>query len=109
MKKGANLFKVVMGCVAISVIAGCASNNKQENGTSKRAGSERQLNLTWAGKPYKDLLEAYGEPNNVMEYPNMRHTTVVVYRDHVKLPVSCAHAFTINHAGVPTVVNYFCR
>lgn len=108
MKNGARLFKAGMGCMVIALVAGCASN-KAENGTSKRAGGERQLNLIWAGKPYKDLLETYGEPSSVMEYPNLRSTTVVVYRDHAKLPANCAHAFTVNHAGVPTVVNYFCR
>ena len=108
VKKGTGLFKAIIGCLVIGVIAGCASN-KPENGTSKRTGGERQLNQTWAGKPYKDLLATYGDPSSVMEYPNSRHTTVVVYRDHVKLPASCSHAFTINHAGEPTVVNYFCR
>lgn len=108
MKKGAGFFKAVMGCAVIALVAGCASN-KPENGTSKRVGGERQLNLVWAGKPYKDLLDTYGEPSTIMDYPNMRNTTVVVYRDHAKLPAHCAHAFTVNHAGVPTVVNYFCR
>ncbi|WP_420476261.1 hypothetical protein [Noviherbaspirillum sp. ST9] len=108
MNKGAGFFKAVVGCAVITLVAGCASN-KAENGTSKRAGGERQLNQVWAGKPYKDLLETYGEPSTVMDYPNMRNTTVVVYRDHAKLPANCAHAFTVNHAGVPTVVNYFCR
>lgn len=94
--------------MAVALLAACASN-KPENGTSKRAGSERQLNVTGAGKPYKDLLAAYGEPSTVMDYPNLRNTTVVVYRDNAKLPASCSHAFTVNHAGVPTVVSYFCR
>lgn len=105
---GTRLLKAVLGVMVIGLVAGCASN-KPENNTSKRVNGERQLNLTWAGKPYKDLLETYGEPSSVMEYPNSRNTTVVVYRDHAKLPASCAHAFTVNHAGVPTVVNYFCR
>lgn len=105
---GTRLLKAVIGVMVIGLVAGCASN-KPENSTPKRVGGERQLNLTWAGKPYKDLLETYGEPSSVMEYPNSRNTTVVVYRDHAKLPASCAHAFTVNHAGVPTVVNYFCR
>ncbi|HYC42369.1 MAG TPA: hypothetical protein VEB70_05225 [Noviherbaspirillum sp.] len=109
MKKGVTLFKAIVGCAAIAAIAGCASTNKPESATSKRTGSERQLNQVWAGKPYKDLLEAYGQPTNVMEYPNMRNTTVVVYRDNPKLPASCAHAFTVNHAGTSTVVSYFCR
>ena len=109
MKQGAGVIKAVIGCVAVVLIAGCASN-KQENGAAKRNGtSERQLNVAWAGKPYKDLIAAYGEPTSVMEYPNSRSTTVVVYRDHEKLPASCSHAFTVNNAGVPTVVNYFCR
>ncbi|OWW19691.1 hypothetical protein AYR66_09450 [Noviherbaspirillum denitrificans] len=90
------------------LIAGCASA-KPEGAQSKRSGSERQLNMTWAGKPLKDLLAVYGEPTQVMEYPNSRSTTVVVYRDHAKLPASCAHAFTINNNGEPTIVNYFCR
>jgi hypothetical protein len=108
MKQNADLIKIGMACAVVLLIAGCASN-KNENGTAKRGGGERQLNLAWAGKPYKDLLETYGEPTTVMEYPNNRSTTVVVYRDHAKLPASCSHAFTVNHAGVPTVVNYFCR
>lgn len=108
MKTGAGLIKFGTCCMAVALMAACASN-KPENGSSKRAGGERQLNQAWAGKPYKDLLETYGQPSTIMEYPNLRHTTVVVYRDHVKLPANCAHAFTVNHAGVPTVVNYFCR
>jgi hypothetical protein len=108
VKKGAGLFKAAMSCIAIALIAGCASN-KPENGASKRSSGERQLNLVWAGKPYKDLLETYGEPSSVMEYPSSRNTVVVVYRDHAKLPANCTHAFTVNRVGVPTVVNYFCR
>jgi hypothetical protein len=116
VKKGVGVFKFVMRCAVIAAITGCASTNKPENAASKpenasakRAGTERKLNQAWAGKPYKDLLDAYGQPTNVMEYPNMRHTTVVVYRDNPKLPASCAHAFTVNHAGPSTVVSYFCR
>lgn len=108
LKQRESLIKIGFGCTVVALVAGCASH-KSENGTAKRGGGERQLNLVWAGKPYRDLLETYGEPTTVMEYPNNRMTTVVVYRDHVKLPASCSHAFTINHAGVPTVVNYFCR
>lgn len=108
MKKGASPIMIGVGSVVIAFMAACASP-KHENGAAKRGGGERQLNLTWAGKPYKDLIDTYGEPTSVMEYPNSRNTTVVVYRDHAKLSANCSHAFTINHAGVPTVVNYFCR
>lgn len=108
MKQGAGLIKAGIWCVLALWTAGCATA-KQENGTAKRSSGERQLNNTWAGKPFKDLVAAYGEPTSVMEYPNSRNTTVVVYRDNEKLSASCAHAFTIQHGTVPTVVNYFCR
>lgn len=101
--------KAGMCCALLVLAAGCATH-KHENGTSKRSGGgERQLNSMWAGKPFKDLVAAYGEPTSVMEYPNAQNTSVVVYRGNEKLPANCAHAFTIQHGSVPTVVNYFCR
>lgn len=109
MKVGAGLIKAGICGAMVVMAAGCATQ-KPENGTAARkSGGERQLNNQWAGKPLKDLIAAFGEPTSVMEYPNSRNTSVIVYRDNQKLPASCSHAFTIQHGTVPTVVNYFCR
>jgi hypothetical protein len=106
---GAGLIKAGICCALIGLIAGCATQKQESGAAARKSGGERQLNNQWAGKPLKELVAVYGEPSSVMEYPNSQNTSVIVYRDNQKLPASCAHAFTIQHGAVPTVVNYFCR
>lgn len=109
MKVVAGLIKAGICCALVVLTAGCATQ-KPENGAAARKGSgERQLNSQWAGKPYKDLVAAYGQPSAVMENLSLQNSSVVIYHNNQKLPSNCSHAFTIQNGAVPTVLNYFCR
>lgn len=68
------------------------------------------MSTAWSGKPYKDLLAAYGEPSLIMEVPYARvKTSVVIYPYLDKILAKCQHAFTVVHGSEPTIQNYHCQ
>lgn len=74
---------------------------------------ERDLQVQWRGKSYRDLIETYGAPKLVMNVPGFRplKTSVAVYgvRDRDS---HCIDAFTVVKHGTTgewIVSDYFCR
>jgi len=77
-----------------------------------RQQRESLLQAAWRGRPYNNLVEAFGAPKLVMNVPGYRQmkTSVVVYGSVDKV-TNCIDAFTVVHGrtGELTVTDYFCR
>jgi hypothetical protein len=71
---------------------------------------EKEMVMTWAGQPYKDLVQVFGEPQMVMSLPSNRpwKASVVVY-EGLDPASDCIDAFTVMHGEKAVVENYFCR
>jgi hypothetical protein len=110
MNAGQGFVKLgVCGLLTIMMI-GCASEKRKTSDVRSGAAYEHDLNREWAGKPYTDLLAAYGEPEVVMNIPSSgTNTAVVVYPVIKKMPAKCTHAFTIQRGAEPKVVRYACQ
>jgi hypothetical protein len=71
---------------------------------------EKQMQSTWVGHPYEDLIQAFGIPNMIMNIPAYRpwKASVVVYEKQ-KDNAGCIDAFAVEHGGKPVIYDYFCR
>ena len=99
------------------LLAGCALH---AGGPGSGAGprfpqEQRELSLqsAWSGRSYEALVQAFGQPELIMDVPGFRQlrTSAVVYgvRDSTS---QCIDAFTVvvdGRTGQHVVTNYFCR
>ena len=109
MGAGQRFMKLGVCCGLALMAVGCASE-RRGRGEPSVATVESELNRAWAGKPYTELLAAYGEPEMVMNIPaNGTISAVVLYPKLDKLPSKCAHAFTVQRGAEPKVVKYVCQ
>jgi hypothetical protein len=71
---------------------------------------EKEMVMTWAGQPYHDLVQVFGEPQMVMSLPSSRpwKASVVVY-EGLDPASNCIDAFTVMHGEKAVVDDYFCR
>lgn len=74
---------------------------------------ELRLQSDWRGKPYKDLMEAYGEPLSEWNIPGNRSPeTFAVVLDAGGTTSDCIDTFTLRKVEDSrewVVANYFCR
>jgi len=104
-----------------AALAGCITPPPERNGEqaadkptqNHERTRERELQSSWRGKTYRDLLEAFGQPRVVMTVPGYRplRTSVAVFgvRDQAS---RCIDAFTVVKHGTTgewIVADYFCR
>ena len=101
-----------------SALCGCTSFSKggkaevdipQQNSRVQREG---MLQVTWRGRPYHDLIDAFGAPRAVLETPTREQmkTDIVVYGVNDQIS-RCIDAFVIvdDYIDEPIVKDYFCR
>ncbi len=71
---------------------------------------EKHMQQTWAGQPYKNLLQAYGSPRLVMSIPARSSDSSVAVYERLDTTTDCIDAFTVvKHNGTQVVQAYFCR
>jgi hypothetical protein len=115
----ASRFHSLRFCLTLScalLLGGCASQqSKQAVGApfstlDFRALREKEMQMTWIGQPFEDLIHVFGTPTMIMNIPAYRpwKVSAVVY-EGLDLDSNCIDAFTVVHSGTPVVDDYFCR
>lgn len=107
------LAAVVGGCVNLSDLQGSGAPVFTGDSLSSR---EANLQAAWIGKPYQELLSAWGAPRYTLLLPGgHRPDEMVVVYGVRNRAAGCVDAFTVYNgaAHAPNnqsqVVNYFCR
>lgn len=70
---------------------------------------ERAMKLSWNGRPYRELVQAYGAPRLVMNIPARPSSFSVVVFERLDSTTDCIDAFTVVQGTLPVVNDYFCR
>lgn len=111
--------KAAGAVVLAMILAACAPSILKSSGWNDNSlrASQRQRELmlqsNWQGKPYKDLMEAFGESVCELKIPGVRSTEAFIVVYGIRNPASnCIDAFTLRKVedGREWVVaDYFCR
>jgi hypothetical protein len=70
---------------------------------------ERSMKSSWSGRPYQELVQAYGAPRLVMNIPARPPRFSVVVYERLDTTTDCIDAFTVVQDATPVVNDYFCR
>jgi hypothetical protein len=70
---------------------------------------ERSMRSSWSGRPYQELVQAYGAPRLVMNIPARPARFSVVVYERLDTTTDCIDAFTVVQDNLPVVNDYFCR
>lgn len=103
-----------MALVGALLLTACAGLSVKQR-DSPRAGSysrdhrERAMKSSWSGRPYKDLVQAYGAPRLVMNIPARPARFSVVVYERLDTTSDCIDAFTLMNDSTPVIDDYFCR
>lgn len=102
----------------LSAVCGCTSLSKAGKVEvdmavqTMRLQREDMLQVTWRGRPYHDLINAFGAPRAVLEMLRREQvkTDIVVYGINDQTS-RCIDAFVIvdDYIEEPFVKDYFCR
>ena len=70
---------------------------------------EKAMKSSWNGRPYKELVQAFGAPRLVMNIPARPSRFSVVVYERLDTTTDCIDAFTVVQDTLPVVNDYFCR
>jgi hypothetical protein len=101
--------------LAGALLLGACSGLTLEQRDSRHASSysrdhrERVMKSSWSGRPYQELVQAYGAPRLVMNIPARPARFSVVVYERLDSTSGCIDAFTVVQDDMPVVDDYFCR
>jgi hypothetical protein len=81
----------------------------QHAGSYSRDQREKAMKSSWSGRPYQELVQAYGAPRLVMNIPARPSRFSVVVYERLDTTTDCIDAFTVVQDTLPMINDYFCR
>jgi hypothetical protein len=78
-------------------------------GSYSRDQREKAMKSSWNGRPYQELVQAYGAPRIVMNIPARPPRFSVVVFERLDSTTDCIDAFTVEQDDMAVVNDYFCR
>jgi hypothetical protein len=86
-----------------------AQRDGQHAISQSRDQREKSMKSSWSGRPYEELVQAYGAPRMVMNIPARPPRFSVVVFERLDTTTDCIDAFTVVQDDMPMVNDYFCR
>jgi hypothetical protein len=79
--------------------------------TSSYSRYQREISMksSWNGRPYQELVQAYGAPRLIMNIPGRSSRFSAVVYERLDPTTDCIDAFTVAQGDMPVVNDYFCR
>lgn len=86
-----------------------AQRDGMHAGSYSRELREKAMKSSWNGRPYHELVQAFGAPRLVMNIPARPSRFSVVVYERLDTTTDCIDAFTVVQDTTPVVNDYFCR
>jgi hypothetical protein len=86
-----------------------AQREDKHAGAYSRDHREKAMKFSWSGRPYHELVQAFGAPRLVMNIPARPARFSVVVYERLDTTTDCIDAFTVVQDDMPVVNDYFCR
>jgi hypothetical protein len=108
------LLRMSSALVAALLLSACgelplAQRDGKYTGSYSRDEREKAMKFSWNGRPYHELVQAFGAPRLVMNIPARPARFSVVVYERLDTTTDCIDAFTVVQDDLPVVNDYFCR
>jgi hypothetical protein len=106
--------RLPIALVGVLLLSACgelplAQRDDRQTGAYSRDQREKAMKFSWNGRPYHELVQAYGAPRLVLNIPARPARFSVVVYERLDSTTDCIDAFTVVQDEMPVVNDYFCR